>query len=469
MRILTLVMWLCAAVALSSAPPPALATSSKVGAITFIPFGKTHQAGLAIAGSRYVYAGTSTGNILHLIDVRTMQRVATWYMPGLGATTYGMDRLAVSPDNRRLYIANSARQDVVVVDTTAVSATKRWNLSGTGPLDVKISADSKRVYVIDRQGADIYDAATGRHLGRLPGVSEIAPGPNNGVYTITIARGHALVRWVTAGGKGRTLASWSGSTQTDLSGDIALSADGQVLYALWDSFREIDVASGRTLRSFPLPLVPHYRWISLAPNGEQAMLTAPNFAGISSTPGINAGYISSHFGFVAGGVVPVDLVAMRPIKASLQTVVSPHQLAYTSDSRWAFLTVNGGVDAITTGISGQDFAKLPQISVHPNGTGGTPATCNIAGAWTFVLAKTTGGLANGSSFMQQTGNTVTGTLTAVNGILWTLRGSIKGRGLLLTLHATGQTNLSYSGTVTSTGRSITGNLGTFTNGHAACT
>ncbi|GAC1396620.1 MAG: hypothetical protein NVSMB52_10170 [Chloroflexota bacterium] len=466
-------------------PPTVLqSAASGVGMRARVHFSSTYEGGVAVLGSRYAYVGTSTANRLHIVDTRNLHPVAHWRLPALGnGINYGMERLVLSPDNRRLFLMNGIRSDLVVVDTTGKVAPRSINLytqhNGI-PTDLKISADGRVLYVSGGEGIDMYNAGTGSYLGRVPRADAVAPSGDGSIYYLTIRRGHASLHVATESGTHRrTIASYSGNPLSDLNGDIAVSRDGQRVYALWDSFRAYDTRSHRLIGAVSLPLVPHFRGIALAPNGQQAMLWSPNFSGLYSTPGLNPSYVTLHYGFIAGGILPVDLLHMRPIGAHLEAITTPHQVAYTSDSRLAFVTGLRELDVISTGTAGADGAHIPAISLKgpgkaPKGPGSGPGpglgksagTCNVSGSWSFITSAAGAGPGSGSATLQQSGTSVTGTLTSSVG--WALSGAIHGKVLTLTMHAAGQIDLSYSGTVSTSGTSIAGNLGNFTSGHAKC-
>lgn len=228
----------------------------------------------------------------------------------------------------------------------------------------------------------------------------------------------------------------------------------------------------------PLPVTPHYNGIAVAPNGRQGMLWAPDFAGIYSAPGLNPTYILQHYNFVAGGILPIDLSQMRPIRVNLQTVVTPRQAAYSSDSRLAFVTGVRDLDVIGTGTSGVDRARIPVALLHrggkkrqsggarhqPGGKGMTCTAWNLSGPWSFSTSPAAGP-GSGPATFRQSGASIAGSLQSSVG--WSFTGAIHGSTVNLALAASGQIDLSYHGMVSSSGATITGDLGTFT-GNAQC-
>ncbi|HXT34867.1 MAG TPA: hypothetical protein VN837_04745, partial [Chloroflexota bacterium] len=88
---------------------------------------------------------------------------------------------------------------------------------------------------------------------------------------------------------------------------------------------------------------------------------------------------------------------------------------------------------------------------------------NVAGTWQFQSLT----MGNGQATLQQSGTTLSGS-ASIGGVDWTIDGSIQGANVTLNLSATGQVDQSFQGTVSSDGTTISGNLGTFSGGHASC-
>jgi hypothetical protein len=423
-----------------------------------------------------------------------------------------MDQLVLAPNNRWLYILNYVRQDIVRLDLTGVSAAIDASRVPLLSLRMAVSHDNSTVYVSDGvHRIAVFDAALATQIGWLPVVAlTMASAPDNHLYTLETGRGFAQLRvFGKRGGGGRLLAVFKGNVLADRKATLAFSPDGRRVYVLWDGLRAVDAHSGRVLGMIRLPLSPAYSGMSVAPNGQQAMLWAPDFGGWAESPTSNPHMILVHFGFVAGGILPVDLVHMRPIVAHLNRMGTPRSVVYSADSRSAVVSQLTEVDLLRIGTSGRSSTVLPHFSLAnpwsvahrsapamatatsgpssnpptatsgpssnptappaPSPTTGTTSSCttwNVSGAWTFQGDTVT--TQNGQATLQQSGSTVSGTLTE-GGVTWTLSGSISGSTLTLTWSAAGQVDQYYTGTISSDGSTITGStLGIFTGGHAQC-
>ena len=81
-------------------------------------------------------------------------------------TTINVDRapegLAVTPDNRRVYVANYTDSTVSVINTRTSRVSTIRLEGGAGPKDVAVSPDGDRVYVTDNNANDVsvIDTAT---------------------------------------------------------------------------------------------------------------------------------------------------------------------------------------------------------------------------------------------------------------------------------------------------------------------
>jgi hypothetical protein len=116
-------------------------------------------------------------------------------------------------------------------------------------------------------------------------------------------------------------------------------------------------------------------------------------------------------------------------------------------------------------MTARPTVPLPTAPPAPTSTATPAASCHswdVSGTWQFQSAT----MGNGQATLKQSGTSVSGTISgAVN---WTLSGSIQGANVTLTMSAPGQVDQSFSGTVSASGATIDGNIGTFTGGHARC-
>ncbi|HWE62398.1 MAG TPA: hypothetical protein VHB98_11860, partial [Chloroflexota bacterium] len=262
--------------------------------------------GLAVLGSRYAYIGSSTSNTMYVLDLGAGHSVR-WTLPNIQGGqgyAYGMEQMALSPDNRTLYFGNLVRGDVVALDVTGRKPLREILLGSPDrvPVGLEVSADNRYLYVQGGNGTDVYDAASGNEIGSIPTADRIAPASDGTLYGVSFSAGHIDVHvYDETGNNGRLLAGFDGNTLAQKNGSIALSPDGRRLYVLWNGLRALDPRTGRQVGMVTLPLEPSYTGMALAPNGQQAMLWAPDIAGWYETPTDNPQYIYTHYGFVAGG------------------------------------------------------------------------------------------------------------------------------------------------------------------------
>ncbi|GAC1437133.1 MAG: hypothetical protein NVSMB65_11350 [Chloroflexota bacterium] len=158
---------------------------------------------------------------------------------------------------------------------------------------------------------------------------------------------------------------------------------------------------------------------------------------------------------LAGGV-QLGTVAPGHYIARLTVLVGPVQ-----ETRAVAFTVVG------LGATPQPNPTPGPGQPTPQATSGTtPGTCaawNVAGTWQFQSMT----MGNGSATLQQSATTVSGSLDA-GGVTWTLQGSIQGATVTLDMTAPGQVAQSFQGMVSGDGATISGNVGTFSGGHATC-
>ena len=108
-------------------------------------------------------------------------------------------------------------------------------------------------------------------------------------------------------------------------------------------------------------------------------------------------------------------------------------------------------------------AATPTPTPAPTQTGASCPAWNVAGTWQFQSLT----MGNGQATLQQSGTTLSGS-ASIGGVDWTIQGSIQGTNVTLNLSAAGQVGQSFQGPVSSDGTTISGNLGTFSGGHASC-
>jgi hypothetical protein len=451
--------------------------------------------GLAVLGSRVAYVGSVySGDAVNVLRLPGLSSDARWRMPSLGdPLDWTMERMALSADGRWLFVLNQIRQEVAVIDVTGAVPVASIHLASALATDIVPSPNGRLLAAVVPGGpTEFIDVASGQEVGELQGgATAIAWRPGGGLFALFISFHQATLESFDTTGHVHVLASYRGYILAPQTGSIAISPNGRRVYVLYDGLRSYDGRTGQLLHRVPLPYQPGYIGMAISPNGRQAMLWAPDFAQWADTPSEQPGYTITHFGYVPGGVIPIDLLRMRPIRANLRQIGTPWQVGYTSDSRYVVVSErNYHIDLIATGTAGTDRTRYLHVSLanprggkspgtgtggnggtggHGSGTGGTGATCtgwNVQGSWTFTQSQA-GGPANGPVTLHQTGNSVSGTLTDSAGTTWTITGTISGATLSLTFTAPLQVTIQDTDSISSNGSSFAGNYGTFT-GHAAC-
>lgn len=442
-------------------------------------FQQDNESVLAVYGDRYALVGTSfSSNSLYVYDLAQRRQAAHWTLPGLvpagmSAFPYTMNGLAIDQRRGLLYVANGMRGDIVRVDLTGRSAPVSFGAGLENPQQVAVSDDGRYFYVDNSASTAVYEAGAGHQIAVLPFGTAIAAGHGR-LYTLRVRNGTATVAgYDERGGHGRRLARFHGPGLSAPSGDVALSPDGRRLYVLWDGLHVLNASTGRVLHTMRLPLFPQYTGLAVAPNGRQAMLTSTDTVGWRETPTDNPRYIEVHYGFVAGGVLPVNLAAMRPIRAHLGSITTPRMGAYTGNSRLFVVSESGRIDLISTGTSGRDRTRTPRLDLaNPGGgssggsgagnggsggtgSGGTTGTStpgctaqNLSGSWAYNPSSSP--MPAPTAVLQQSGSQLSGTLNDNAGSTYSIVGSVSGSSVTVTFTPTSGASTTYAGSFTGT-------------------
>jgi YVTN family beta-propeller protein len=178
-----------------------------------------------------LYASTIFG--LNVIDTATGQIIAN-IAAGIRPQDY-----AISPDGKRLYIANFGDQTLYVAD--AVTNTIIKSLPVTAPLRIAVSPDNSRVYVSTTSGGVlIFDPATDTVKGAIPGTaSGSAFGPFFGGVTFSVDSQRAYIAfsngfWIVDAQKDTLLKNVIIPGATGVIQQIVPTIDGTRLYAAAD-------------------------------------------------------------------------------------------------------------------------------------------------------------------------------------------------------------------------------------------
>jgi YVTN family beta-propeller protein len=105
----------------------------------------------------------------------------------VGANPQG---LAVTPDGKKLYVANMSSNTVSVIDLSTGAVTKTISV-GNGPVDVAVTPDSRKAFVVNQldRSVTVIDAVNDTILGTITGLrdkpQELAAAPEGGSVYIT--------------------------------------------------------------------------------------------------------------------------------------------------------------------------------------------------------------------------------------------------------------------------------------------
>ena len=145
------------------------------------------------AGTR-LYGGQYTGDVVKAYNAATLADVGTIDVSDFGAGSY-VTRIATSPDGKRVYALVSAsdgygRSKMISVIDTATNREIATIADPSGAIDVSVSPDSKRVYVAQYDGRTtlVIDPVTNTVSGNFTtdqssgGAQFVAEAPNGKVY-----------------------------------------------------------------------------------------------------------------------------------------------------------------------------------------------------------------------------------------------------------------------------------------------
>jgi len=203
--------------------------------------------GIAVSpdGRWLLISEATTGGRVSLVDITDGYSIADTLVMPTGSTPRAV---AISPDNRRAYIAISGSVNEIQVYDLVAGARLPSIPAGDSPASLAITQDAKRIYVsdmannrvhahdIDSAVTRIFDLGPGvvpRALALTPdGAQVLVANDSNSVYVIDVAS--AAVISVAVGGA---------------SSSIAISRDGRRAYAtLSQQNRLVEIGNQRSLR-----------------------------------------------------------------------------------------------------------------------------------------------------------------------------------------------------------------------------
>ncbi|MEU1403511.1 serine/threonine-protein kinase [Streptomyces sp. NPDC005728] len=238
--------------------------------------------GVAVSpDGRRVYVANFASGSVSVIDVATNRTVGD-PIP-VGDTPEGVD---VSPDGRKVYVTNNSSASVSVIDATRNRTVGSPIPVGDTPEGVDVSPDGRKVYVANGSSSSVsvIDTATNQTVGDPVSVGlfpqGVAVSPDGRrVYVTSLGSGSVSVIDT---GTNRTVGSpiRVGSRPSG----IAVSPNGNHAYVTnsgSDSVSVIDTATNRTVGS-PIPVGSRPSRITVSPNGNHAYVTNSTSSSVSA-------------------------------------------------------------------------------------------------------------------------------------------------------------------------------------------
>lgn len=276
-----------------------------------------------------VYVANNGGDNVRTIDTATNQLVGAPIPVGMGPSA-----VAITPDGRRAYVANSLSGDVSVIDTATGSSAIGGRIAVPGlPFGVAISPDGRRAYVANLGDASVtvIDTSTNAVVGAPIAVGEgpegIAVSPDGSrVYVVNRTSGNISVIDTATN---RVLGPPITIGKEPIG--IALTPDGSRAYVpLSDSgsVMAIDLASGSPLGD-PIPVGPRPGAVAITPDGRRAYVA--NVGGAS--------------------VSVVDIAANSVVGAPIPVGQTPVGITIAPDGKRAYVANEGSSDVSVIDLS----------------------------------------------------------------------------------------------------------------------
>ncbi|TVL94153.1 serine/threonine-protein kinase [Streptomyces sp. SAJ15] len=218
--------------------------------------------GVAVSpDGRRVYVANYDSSSVSVIDTATDRTVGD-PIP-VGDLPIG---LAVSPDGRRAYVANYGPDSVSVIDTATDRTVGAPIPVGTDPAEVAVSPDGRRVYVTNSisRSVSVIDTATNRTpLGDKP--DGVAVSPDGRRAYVTTSFSVSVIDTATNRTVGDPI------PLDEVVNGVAVSPDGRRLYVTNDyasSVSVIDTATNRTVGDL-IPVGAQPGGVAVSPDGRR--------------------------------------------------------------------------------------------------------------------------------------------------------------------------------------------------------
>lgn len=217
------------------------------------PYRRVHGIRVGRDGARLWMTAEADSGVVEL-DARTGEVLMLWKTGGAKSHT-----LAVSPDNRRIYVANSGSDSITVIDR--VTVVPRRVPAGRGPEGLALTADGSELWVTNRADHTVT-------ILKTSGMREIATFPSGGAEPVRIRfTPDGNEAWVT-NRRGRTVSVFDVASAALLETvavegeprSLAFSPEGSLAFVTLPAegrVSVIEVATRRVVGSVPTGGGPH--------------------------------------------------------------------------------------------------------------------------------------------------------------------------------------------------------------------
>jgi predicted alpha-1,2-mannosidase len=263
-------------------------------------------------GAALAYAVNRFGNSITPIDLATHARLPEI---AVGEEPRGA---ALSPDGKRLYVADSGANAVTVVDTTNRRAIATVKVGST-PMGIAMEPDGRKVWVVNNGDGTIesIDLATLRVETTLPVGSHpraVAIAPDGSMLYVSNSWSNSVTPV--------DLRSKRAGTEIPVGlrpAGLAIAPDGQRLYVVDSASNDVTPVdlSGKGRVFAPIAVGVDPLEIAIAPNGSLA-------------------YVTNH---ANSTITPIDLPA-DAARAPIQVGGAPYGAVFTRDSRSAIVVLS---------------------------------------------------------------------------------------------------------------------------------
>ncbi len=214
--------------------------------------GQEPHESVASLDAKYVFVSSRVDDSVSVFDTRTRQEIDTDGNPGNGTTPIAVGDqphgLAITRDNRYVFVTNDGSDDVSVIDVSALSVVSTVPAVGNGPHMVAIRPGGKEAWVGNLFGGDV----------SILDVELAVSDPGNAVICAT------------PGGSGAACRIPSGAGTEG----VAFTKDGKVAYVASgaaNTVTVIDAEARNGMGVLPVPGSP--RRVHVSPDGRRAYVS----------------------------------------------------------------------------------------------------------------------------------------------------------------------------------------------------